>query len=198
MNNFDTIIRPKIGVAGLVDVETTGLSPYYEEIIELALIAFSFDYDTGKILEITDVYHGLREPGVAIKQSAAKVHGLSMKDVAGHSLDEVRVREILMKVDFLIAHNSAFDRGFVVRLFPEFSAKPWMCSVKHINWYKAGFRSRALQYLLQQHGIIPEKQHRASDDTSALLKLLSVCDHNGQPYFKQIADRFRKERRMTG
>lgn len=198
MNDVGLHTRNNVGIAGLIDVETTGLSPYYEEIIELALVAFLFDYQSGEILEVTDVYQGLREPGVSIKKGAAQVHGISFQDVAGKQLDDFKIREIITKTDFLVAHNASFDRGFVLRLFPEFAHKPWLCSVKHINWYQAGHTSRALQYLLCQYGIIPEKQHRAADDTLALLKLLSKQDNAGQPYFKQIADRFRKERKRTG
>ncbi|HLN62732.1 MAG TPA: hypothetical protein VK464_14400 [Symbiobacteriaceae bacterium] len=65
----------RVVVAGYVDVETTGLSPYYDEIIELALVLSAFDITTGDVLGVVDSYVGLREPSCPISEGAWAEHG---------------------------------------------------------------------------------------------------------------------------
>lgn len=45
----------------LVDVETTGLDHSKDEIIELGMVAFTYD-DAGNVLRILDVFSMLRQP----------------------------------------------------------------------------------------------------------------------------------------
>ena len=60
------------GIAGCIDVETTGLSPYTNEIIELGLVLFAFNRQTGKIIEVLEEYTGLREPVCSISWGASR------------------------------------------------------------------------------------------------------------------------------
>ncbi len=174
------------GLACFLDVETTGLSSAYDEIVELALCLFEFRRDTGEITEVVDQYVGLREPKRPISRGAAMVHGLSMDDVKGRFLDNERVEAILGRAEFLVAHNASFDRGFMVRMFGASSDKPWLCSMNGINWRGRGFVSRGLQNLLKDHGIKVARSHRARDDVRATIKLLSQRDSNGNSYFAEL------------
>ena len=104
------------GIGGCIDVETTGLSPHYNEIIEFALILFSYHCKTGEIMEVMDEYTGLREPGCVISRGATWVHGLTKEQLIGKSLAEDRIIAMLKQTDFIISHNASFDYGFVVPL----------------------------------------------------------------------------------
>lgn len=174
------------GMACFIDVETTGLSPKTEEIIEIAICLFAYRKDTGEITEIVDQYVGLREPCVPISPGAARVHGLRMKDLCGQQLDVDRVEAMLHSAEFVVAHNAPFDRGFVSRLVPVSSNKQWVCSMSGINWKRKGFPSRGLQNLLRAHGISAGRAHRAEDDVLATLELLAHCGADGKPYFKEL------------
>lgn len=189
---------PNLGIAGFIDVETTGLSPAYEEIVELAIILFSFNRHTGQIVGIVDEYCELREPGKPIPRSASKVHGIYDKDVKGKSLDEQKITEMVAQAEFLVAHNAPFDRGFVNQLFDCCCNKTWLCSMRGINWRRKGFQSMALQKLLAAHGINVSRAHRAIDDAKASLLLLSLASEEGACYFSELLAKVSKDKKSYG
>jgi len=142
-----------LGYASFLDVETTGFSPRADEIVELAIVLFEFNYADGAITNVVDSYSGLREPSVPIHPGASRVHGLTIDDLRGECLDAERVRDLMAQTEFLIAHNASFDRPFVCRIFPEANAKPWVCSCREIPWRRYGFGSARLQELTRACGI---------------------------------------------
>lgn len=180
----------KVGVAGFIDVETTGLSPATEEIVELALVVFSFDWKQGAIMRVLDQYVGLRQPSKPIPPDAVRIHGITDDAVRGQRLDEVRVIKLLDACEFLVAHNAGFDRGFVTRLFPMAAQKPWMCSMRDIDWYGKGHTSRGLQSLLAAHRIDAGQAHRGEDDAKAALELLAHKGPARTPYFTELLQRY--------
>lgn len=171
------------GIAGCIDVETTGLSPSSDQIIELALVLFS--YDRQGITGIVDSYCGMREPDCEISSGAYGVHGLTMENLVGRRLDIGLVRSMIEKADFLVAHNASFDKGFVAPMFPVARKKRWYCSMSGIRWRG----SRSLQRLLDAHDIEPDQRHRALADVEGLLCLLSEENSRGETYFAEMYGR---------
>ena len=174
------------GIGGLIDVETTGLSPHTDEIIEFAMVLFAFERSNSRILGIVDEYIGLREPACRISPGAARVNGISEFELRGKVLDESKITTMIEKAEFLIAHNATFDKSFVCKLFRFASGKPWYCSMKGINWYQKGCQSRSLQNLLQKHNIKVLKAHRADADVQAVLSLLAQNNADGSCYFTEL------------
>jgi DNA polymerase-3 subunit epsilon len=72
-----------VGSAAVLDVETTGLSSYREEILELAITLFRYDRVKGEVLEVVSEYPGLREPSCRISRDASEVHGITRRTVRG-------------------------------------------------------------------------------------------------------------------
>ncbi len=179
------------GVAALVDVETTGLRPGFDEIVELAIVVFSFGRDHGTIGGILDQYVGLREPSVRISPGAAAVHGLTLDALAGQAFDDDRIHALLRHAEVLIAHNAAFDRGFLTRAYPIAGDKPWLCTMRDIDWYSRGVGARSLQALLALHGIRTDGAHRAGADCRAVLQLLTCQPRTGAPgtYLREMLQR---------
>lgn len=173
-------------IAGLVDVETTGLDPRHDEIIELALILFAFRRDNFAVAGIVDEYLGRREPSRPISPGAAQVNKITMEELRGESLDEAKITEMIGRAEFLIAHNASFDKGFVCRLYQCAKEKPWFCSMKGINWYRTGCASRSLQSLLQKNGIRTARAHRADGDVLATLQLIAGKDAAGRYYLEEL------------
>ena len=173
-------------LGAIVDVETTGLSPAQDEIIELCIVLFSFDYESGQLIRIEEEYVGMREPDCGIHPAAARINGITIADVYGQDLDYERVAAIIERADFLIAHNASFDRNFMVQLFPSVQDKVWYCSMAGINWKGKGYPNRRLQDLLYHHRIVPKRTHRASDDVYATLELLSHRQNCGTTYLYEL------------
>ncbi len=168
------------GIAGCIDVETTGLSSHKDEIVELALVLFR--YDDLCITGIVDSYSSLREPSCPISREAYKAHGLSKQKLKGKRLDEDRILNMIGQADFLVAHNATFDRSFIKAMFPSLNGKRWYCTMSGIKW-RGG---KSLQRLLSAHGIKVVQAHRALDDVHGVLNLLTQQNRNDRTHFAEL------------
>ncbi|NLW47097.1 MAG: DNA polymerase III subunit epsilon [Firmicutes bacterium] len=186
-------INPAWGKAAFIDVETTGLNPAHEEIIEFAISLFAFNQESGKILGIIDEYNGLREPSCPISRGAFMVHQINKEAVKGMILDRAKIEDLISQADFLIAHNARFDKNFVSKLFPMALTKPWYCSMNGIKWYQKGYSSKALQKLLAAHRIKVEEAHRAGADVRGCLLLLSQVNEEGITYLLELIKGYQKK-----
>jgi len=155
----------------LIDVETTGLSTSQDEVIELALVKFTYLPDD-RIAAVTDVYSSFNEPTIAIPEEITELTGIPDAMVAGHRIDFEAVTDFVSDAALTIAHNSNFDRKFAERYWPVFERKPWACSATEVEWRKYGFDGSRLGYLLAGVGLF-HQAHRAIDDCRALLEILS-------------------------
>ena len=156
--------------AVILDTETTGLNYRSDEIIEIGVIAFSFN-DAGEIGDVTGVYGGLQQPTVPIPAEITRLTGITDDMVAGQVIDIARLKSLIEPADLIIAHNAGFDRPFCEAFSPIFVHKAWACSVSEIDWSGRGFEGSKLGYLIGQSGYFHEG-HRAVDDCFALLEVL--------------------------
>ncbi|MDA8192395.1 MAG: exonuclease domain-containing protein [Thermaerobacter sp.] len=178
----------KIGRAAFIDVETTGLNPLRDEIIELGLTVFMFRRDTGEILDVPYMYTSLRQPSKRVPRSATAIHGITDEMVKGRRIEEEKVRIELESSEFLVAHNANFDYAFVVRLFPWTASMVWMCSMRQIDWVRDGYPSRGLQFLIRTHHLEVFECHRAGADCMAGVRLLGCQNKHGQFYLRELLD----------
>ncbi|MBB4116404.1 DNA polymerase-3 subunit epsilon [Rhizobium sp. BK226] len=164
--------RPEYSLKGIIlDTETTGLNARKDEIIEIGVIAFTFDA-TGNIGDVTGVYGGLQQPSVSIPSDITRLTGITNEMVAGQSIDIAALKALIEPADLLIAHNAGFDRPFCEVFSHLFSGKAWACSNSEIDWSSRGYEGTKLGYLIGQAGCFHEG-HRAVDDCFALLEVLA-------------------------
>jgi DNA polymerase-3 subunit epsilon len=164
--------RPEYPLKGIIlDTETTGLNARKDEIIEIGVIAFTFDA-TGSIGDVTGIYGGLQQPSVSIPTEITRLTGITDDMVAGQTIDMAALQALVEPADLLIAHNAGFDRPFCEAFSHLFSGKAWACSNSEIDWSSRGYEGTKLGYLLGQAGYFHEG-HRAVDDCFALLEVLA-------------------------
>jgi DNA polymerase-3 subunit epsilon len=163
--------RPDEMLAILLDVETTGLSHSNCEIIELGMVAVTFDNSTGQFLDVIGTYTGFSEPVAPIPERITMITGITDAMVIGQSISEADVAALVIDADLIVAHNASFDRPFFDKAFPSMSNKSWACSMTDVDWVANGFDGAKLGHLLMQAGYFHEG-HRAINDCWALLEVL--------------------------
>jgi DNA polymerase-3 subunit epsilon len=174
-----------------LDVETTGLDPALDEIIELAMVPFTFNRE-GVIFEIGEIFEGLRQPAVSIPAEITALTGIDDAMVAGQTIDKGEVARFIEPANLILAHNAAFDRRFVERLCDEFALKPWGCSQSQVPWKEEGFDGTKLNYLLAGVGLFHDA-HRALSDCQAALEILArPLPKSGRIAFKTLLENARK------
>lgn len=92
----------------VIDLETTGLSPRYNEIIEAAAIRI----ENGQVV---DTYQSFSDPGYPIDEFITELTGITDEMVAGAPENEIVKKEMQ---DFIggaavLGHNVCFDLGFL-------------------------------------------------------------------------------------
>ena len=95
-----------------VDVETTGLDPSRDEIIELAMVPFTYGVD-GRLFNVHHAFEKLREPNQQISTKITALTGITNDMVAGKVIDPAEVAAFANRADLVVAHNASFDRRFL-------------------------------------------------------------------------------------
>jgi DNA polymerase-3 subunit epsilon len=155
----------------VVDTETTGINPDKDAIIELGMVLFEFDLETGCAYRVLNTFDQLEEPGFPVSPESTAVHGITDEMVAGQKINDDEVAAFLDGVSLVIAHNSKFDRVFLEKRLPIFETLPWGCSFAQVDWSGEGIGSAKLDYISYKYGFFYEA-HRAEGDCFALLEIL--------------------------
>jgi DNA polymerase-3 subunit epsilon len=94
----------------LFDTETTGVDPLNgDRIIEIAALELIRDLPTGK------TFHRLIDPERDVPEEATRIHGYTRGDLIGKPRFADIIDDFLEFIgqDSLVAHNAAFDFGFL-------------------------------------------------------------------------------------
>lgn len=189
------IITPPDGqptkLAIFLDLETTGLDPQRDEIIEVALVPFTYGAD-GRIYEILPAFEAFQQPSQPIPPEITQLTGITDEMVAGHAIDQAALAAFTAPAALIIAHNAAFDRRFAERLNEVFIDKPWACSYSQIPWAAEGLTGGKLRYLAADMGFFFDG-HRATSDCTAAIELLTRnLPTSGRPALSILLETARK------
>lgn len=95
----------------VIDLETTGLDPEVDGIVELASVDYVIRDGS---LEVSQTFEQLVNPGMPIPPEASAIHHLTDKDVADAATqDEVLEAFRRQPSAIRVAHNAAFDARFL-------------------------------------------------------------------------------------
>lgn len=174
-------------LALFVDVETTGLDPATDRIIQLALVPFEFGAD-GRIYGVDDCVTFLEDPGIPIPPEVTELTGIGPDDVAGRRIEDERVNGLLEGADLVIAHNAAFDRRFLERRLPAFRLHAWACSLADVPWTREGFQSAKLEWLAYKMCGMFYEAHRADSDCYMAVHLLAQTLPSGRRVMEYLLE----------
>jgi len=158
---------------GLValDIETTGLSPLVDRIIELA----AYKIKQGKI----EVWQELINPNREIPENTIKIHGIDQQMVENRPKLEEFWDDFLQFTEGLplIAHNAKFDVGFLVfashQLKKELGPRKVYCTVKASRKAFPSLENHKLSTITKSLKIDLENHHRAADDALACMRVFN-------------------------
>lgn len=154
-----------------VDIETTGLSPKNDAIIEIAAVRVCGGQLAGS-------FSSLINPGVSISEEITKINGITNSMVE----DAPAIDDVLPKfLDFLsdsvfVAHNSPFDLSFInealMRRYYQKMVNPIICTLKLSKMIYPNFESHSLGSVTKKLKITMDNHHRALSDAEACAKIL--------------------------
>ncbi|HAW37207.1 MAG TPA: hypothetical protein DCX71_14220 [Erythrobacter sp.] len=161
----------------VLDLETTGLDPQHDEIIEIAVAIIQIDAQ-GHVIGAESMRTGLQQPSRPIEPHIAKITGIDDSMVAGKRISPPSISRYLGRAQACLCFNAEFDRRHLEMLVPEVAELPWICAMADVDWHALGFDGRAQGHLLMQAGLFNPIAHRAADDVVSLVNLLAheCCD----------------------
>ncbi|MGA2383900.1 MAG: 3'-5' exonuclease [Gemmatimonadales bacterium] len=174
------------GTAIALDIETTGLDPRTDIIIQVSVVAFEYSAETGRIFEVSTPVTYFENPGRSIPPDVVKMTGITDADVAGKRIDDQAVAALVRAGGLVVAHNAVFDRPFLERRLPVFQDVPWACSMAEVPWRNLGYASLAEEYLLLKHCGLFYDAHRADRDALAMIHLLATPFESGELPFRLL------------
>ena len=155
----------------VLDVETTGLAPRYNGIIEIGIVKV-------KGLKIVDKYCSIVNPGRPIPYYISEFTGITDDDTYNAPLFEDIVDDILKFISgsVFVAHNLSFDRSFINKEFlmidRERPDNPQLCTLKLAKQIYPELKSKSLGSLSQHLNVKLLNAHRALPDAEATAHVL--------------------------
>lgn len=154
-----------------LDVETTGLDPAGNRIIELALVPFNM----GECKAFTSLF----AIGTPLPREISQITGITDEMLEGQPSFQEKIDEILTqikKVPFVVAYNAKFDRPFVESEFARLNrALPdlqWLDPFVFICEFDRYKRGKKLGDAAKRWGVQLGQAHRAEDDAQAAGELM--------------------------
>lgn len=173
----------------IVDVETTGGSPFFNRVIEIGLLRV----EKGEVVE---QYQTLLNPEMEIPEFITKMTGITQEDVDAAPKFAELADEILAKFEdaIFVAHNSQFDYGFLKEEFRRLGygfTMPQLCTVRLSRALYKEHKRHNLSVLIERYGFECENRHRAFDDAKVLWNFLKHAQKDVD------SERFQKTLRRT-
>ena len=141
------------------DLETTGLSPETDAVLEVAMVRFAGG-------EVAERWSSLVDPGRPVPLKAARLTHIDPRELAGSPtlLDLVpKIQEFRRDLP-LVGHNSSFDAAFLQRVIDGFPGVPLYDTLELSRIAIPGFKSYKLSDLAREMGVPVSEAHRAYDD----------------------------------
>jgi len=167
------------------DIETSGLSPSRDEIIEIGAVRFSG-------FKVIDRFSSLLKPSGRISSEISALTGISNIELEGapERVETLRRFRQWIGNDTLIFHNAPFDTSFIDAEFRKYTGGALVNNVIDtlpISRSALPSQSHKLEHLKDHFGITADA-HRALPDAETARKLYMILEHFRTPAFKVFAE----------
>jgi predicted DnaQ family exonuclease/DinG family helicase len=173
-----------------LDLETTGLDPENEKIIEVGLVLF----ENGNV---TERFSKTVNPGKTVSDHVLILTGIKQKDLdRSESLEKI-IPDIknFIKDKPIVGHNVAFDIKFLSKSFPV--ENPTYDTISLSRIYLPFVTSHKLSNIVEYLNIPYENAHRASEDAEMsgriLLKIFDLMTNLNPELLKRQLDIMEKK-----
>ena len=174
----------------VVDLETTGLEPNLDSIVEIAAV---------KVVngQIVDEKTTLVHPGIFVPQETTDITGITTEMLIGQPKFEEVVEDYLNFIGedgVFVAHNADFDFAFfnshLRRMNKPELQNPYVCTFKLAKVVHPNLARYGLGALVEVFGVDLPQAHRAIHDARAtahlFTKFLKVLQDGGLKHYKDI------------
>lgn len=160
----------------IVDVETTGGSPYFNRVIEIGLLRV----EKG---EVVAKYKQLLNPEMPIPEFITGITGITDADVASQPTFSEVADEVLELFNdaIFVAHNSQFDYGFLQEEFRRIGYgfnMDQLCTVRLSRALYKEHKHHNLTAIIERFEFECQNRHRAFDDAKVLWDFLQHVNIN--------------------
>lgn len=170
----------------VLDVETTGLSPKTEKIIEIAIAKISHGQQVA-------VFTSLVNPSKTLPTKIVSLTGLTdamLKNAPSFSDIAADIKQ-LIDHSIVLAHNATFDLGFLTKALNECGTKTncqYLDTIKIAKFAYPGLKNYKLETLISELNLADEQLHRAMADVQCTLKLYQLaCKKLENPLIQAIS-----------
>jgi len=148
------------------DLETTGLNPETDEVIEIGAIKVRGN-------KVINHFNSFVRPMRNIPQLVTNLTGITLDDIKKIPDREVIKKNVKTFIgnDPLIAHNVSFDKIFLEKFLGEQLKNEFFDTLELARLFFPSFASHSLQNLVENLSIQKQKAHRALSDTMMLYGL---------------------------
>lgn len=153
----------------VVDIETTGLNPVTERIIEIGAVRLRDD-------DIAEEFDVLIQPGRALDSFIVQLTGITDEMLEKAPKREAALEEFMKFAgeEVLLGHHLSFDYSFLKRNIVNMGGKFERSGIDTLKIARAllpDLESRSLESLCAYYGIVNAHAHRACDDARATAEL---------------------------
>lgn len=152
-----------------LDLETTGLDPVHDKIIEIALIKFE-----SETFEVVDTFSTLVHPTIAIPEVNSTITGITNEMVKDAPFFQSILEEVQKFISDcpIVWHNVQFDISFLKAKWLQIENNIFIDTFFLANTLLFHLPSISLESIADFFRIPIESAHRAYDDTLASIKVL--------------------------
>ncbi|MBP7901351.1 MAG: 3'-5' exoribonuclease [Spirochaetes bacterium] len=169
-----------------IDLETTGINPFTEKIIEVGAVKFNID---GPI----DTFESMIDPCMPIPEESRRIHGISNEMVSGCSKipDIVDKFNSFLSDSILVIQNPSFDLSFLEMEYRRCGKRfRFMCAYDTVSLSRRAFPGLD-NYKLDTvcaHLGIDLTHHRAYSDANACMSVFLRAIQKDKNYRKWYID----------